>query len=342
MTGKLFAPAEPAAGMKSRLTGKRILITGGAGYLASNVIKLLGKIDCRVTRLERPGARRGSAPSPSMNILTADIREADLWERALDGIDVVFHLAAQTSVYVAWEDPLADLQKNVLPLLRLLETCRRKGWKPMVLFAGSATEIGVAANWPVNETAYEDPVTIYDLHKLSAEKYLKHYIREGIVRGAVLRLANVYGPGPKSSSADRGVLNLMMRKAIKGDPLTIYGDGRYLRDYVFVEDVAEAFLQTAENIENANGGHYIVGSGRGYTLAEAINLVADRVALKVGRRSEVRHIEPPVTLSAIESRNFVADTTRLAQATGWRARVDLTVGIDRTIDFFLSEPKETE
>jgi len=327
--------------MKNSLSGKQILITGGAGYLANNLLKLLADIECKVIRLDRPGTTFEMVSHPQTENVTADIREPDVWEQILKNVDVVFHFAAQTSVYVAMENPMADFQINVLPMLRMIEVCRRQVWKPIILFSGTATEVGLTSKWPVDETAYEDPVSIYDIHKLSAEKYLKHYVREGFVYGAVLRLANVYGPGPRSSSGDRGVLNLMMRKAIQGEPLIIYGDGCFVRDYVFVEDVAQAFVHTAINIGNANGKHYLVGSGQGHTLAEAINLVADRAALKIGRRPQVLHVEPPRTISSIESRNFVANTARLTEATGWRPRVDLVLGIDRTLDYFLHKRMET-
>lgn len=327
--------------MQTPLSGKRVLITGGRGYLAANVMRLLATAGCHVTRLDRTPGAIGSDAAPDIRRLYADIREADVWERALEGIDIVYHFAAQTSVYVAWQDPMEDIKANVLPMLRLLEVCRRKAWKPIILFSGSATEIGLTSDWPVDESVNDDPVTIYDLHKLSAEKYLKHYIREGLVRGAILRLANVYGPGPKSSSADRGVLNLMMRKAIRGEPLTIYGTGHYMRDYVFVEDVAEAFVQAAIHIEKTNGGHFLLGSGQGHTLAAAINLVAERAGLKTGRRVPVQYVEPPSGLSPIESRNFVANITRFASATGWLPQVKLSEGIDRTLEYFLSQEKVT-
>ena len=203
------------------------------------------------------------------------------------------------------------------------------------------TEAGIPTRLPVDETHPDTPITIYDLHKLMAESYLKYYSGQGIIQGAILRLANIYGPGPKSSSADRGVLNVMVRKALNGEPLTVYGKGDYLRDYVYVEDVARAFLMAGANIEPVNSQHFVIGSGQGCTLAEAFNLVAERVALKAGQPVPVTHVEPPTPQSPIEARNFVADTTRFWQATGWKARVSLTEGIDRTIDVFLSEGRNS-
>src|SRR6185369_8459534 len=198
----------------------------------------------------------------------------------LSNIDIVFHCAAQTSIYIAEQDLLADLNINVVPMVHLLETCREKGIRPTILFSGTVTETGLPSILPVNEEHVDHPITVYDLHKWIAENYLLHYARSSLVRGAVLRLANVYGPGPKSSSADRGVLNMMIRKALKGEPLTIYGEGNFLRDYIYIEDVASAFLEAAANIDELNGHYFIIGSGTGSTIADAIHLVADLVKRK--------------------------------------------------------------
>jgi nucleoside-diphosphate-sugar epimerase len=322
--------------MNSSLSGRKILITGGRGYLAANFIRQLAQSNCEIVRLERAGFAGSAGGVDGGRIELGELGDPAVWERVLEGVDVVFHFAAQTSIYTAWADPVADLEVNVLSFLRLLETCRRKSWQPAIFLASSATVVGLAEKYPVEESIREDPVTIYDLHKLAAEKYLKHYVREGMVRGAALRLANVYGPGPTSSSPDRGILNLMMRRAIKGEDLTIYGDGQYVRDYVYVDDVARAFVMAATHADNTNGGVFFIGSGRGQTIREAIELVGQRAAIKTGRSTTVRLVPAPAGLSVIENRSFVADTTRFSAATGWTPRVMLADGIDKTLDVFLA------
>ena len=320
--------------------GKKILITGGAGFLASGIARFLGDTECRILRLDMPGAAFPSlVVRARIEDWEADIRGISLWENVLDGVDVVFHLAAQTSVSIADRNPSADMSVNVAPLLGLLETCARKGWHPVVLFAGTATECGLTDMVPVDESLPDRPITIYDLHKLMAESYLEYFARRGAVRGAVLRLANVYGPGPRSSSADRGVLNMLIRRAIAGETLTVYGQGDRVRDYVCVDDVAEAFCAAVEAMDSVNGGHFLIGSGKGHTITQAVELVAERVAIRTGRRAPVTHVTPSRPLSPIEERNFVANITRFAKATGWVPRTNLAEGIDRTVDFFLSEKR---
>jgi nucleoside-diphosphate-sugar epimerase len=313
--------------------GKRVLITGGAGYIAANVVELLKNVDCSIVRLDRSGAKFSSVVGKAkVTDLGGDMCERTSWEKELDNVDFIFHFAAQTSVYTAHENPPADLNVNVLPMLHLLETCRAKDRYPVILFSSTVTIAGIPVSLPVSEAHPDCPITIYDLHKWMSESYLEHYVRQGDVRGASLRLANVYGPGPKSGNADRGVLNSMIRRALAGEELTIYGAGDFMRDYIYVEDVAWAFLLAGQRIEAINGQHFIIGSGQGSLIADTLNKVADRAAYKTGQRVKVTHVPPPPNLSPVESRNFVADSRRFIQMTGWRPTCSLVEGIDRTIE----------
>lgn len=324
----------------SGLAGQRLLITGGNGFLAANVVAQLADVDCQITRITRagtpaPGSVAGRVRGEQF---AGDIAQPAFWEAALPGADVVFHFAAQTSVYTADQNPAADWQANVLPLLTLLEVCRAQGHRPLILFAGTCTQFGLPERTPVDESCPDRPVTIYDQHKLAAESYLEHYVRNGWARGAALRLANIYGPGPVSGKPDRGILNLMMRRALKGEALTLFeGCGRLLRDYLCVTDAVAAFLAAAQHAEAVNGQHFVLASGEGHTLAQAFQLVAERAALLTGHLVPVTSAPAPAGLSRIEHRNFVGDSRRLQAATGWQPQTSLAVGIDRTLQFLRAE-----
>lgn len=321
--------------MKNYWSDKKVLVTGAAGYLAYSLLELLRDQCATIVGLVRPVASFVPLPGKAeTQMVQADVRDPSVWDAVIEGVDVIFHLAAQTSAVKANADPIEDMSSNVLPMVSLLESCRRAQSVPTVLFAGAATECGLTNCLPVDETVSDEPVTVYDLHKLAAENYLKYYVRQGAIRGATLRLANVYGPGPPSSNADRGILNLMVRRAIAGESLTVYGTGDYLRDYVFVEDVASAFVAAAEHVQAVNGGHYLIGSGKSHTIEEAIQLVAARVASRVGVEVPVMHAMPPNGLSPIDTRNFATSTQLFQGRTGWRAKVSLMEGIDRTIEFY--------
>lgn len=330
--------ADAANGPEKTWRFRRVLITGGGGYLAANVVRRLERTSTHVRRLCRRPADHAAGRSASVEDVVADVREPAIWERLIEGVDLVLHFAAQTSAHVAEVDPLEDHDVNVLPMLRLLESCRRRAHEPVVLFSGTVTQVGLTTAVPVDERSRDTPATVYDLHKWMAENYLGYYVRAGWVRGASLRLPNVYGPGPRSSSSDRGVLNVMIRKALSGEALEIYGDGMRLRDYLFVEDAAEAFIAAASRVEAINGRYVVVGSGEGWTIKDAVTLVAERVGRRTGRKVPVVHVESPRPESPIEARDFVANAGLFSSATGWSATVSLKDGIDRTIDAYLSDP----
>lgn len=319
--------------MKDFYKNKRILITGSSGYLATNIVDELKEIDCQIIRLSR--SRVTLIPQDcvaTIENISGDIRYQAVWDQLLKSdINVIFHLAAQTSVSVADENPTADFEVNVLPMLNMLESCRRSGKSPTILFAGTVTQVGIPGYLPVDEKHPENPITMYDFHKLMAEKYLKYYVKKGIVQGVCLRLANVFGPGPGSSSTDRGILNRLICKAVNGEALTIYGKGDNVRDYIYIADVVSAFLTAGAKIERINGQHFVIGSGTGHTIAEAVKLVAQHVEKKTELRVPVTNIERYTQKSLIETRNFIADISAFKHATGWSPSVNLTHGIDLTI-----------
>jgi len=313
--------------------GRTIAVTGAAGFLGGQLVSRLAGADCRIIRVARSAQPPLDLPlSASVLDVTGDAGDRGVWDRIADA-EVIFHFAAQTSVTSAADDPDRDFQANVTPMRQLLTMCRERGRRPTVMFAGTVTEVGIPSRLPVDEDAPDHPITIYDRHKLIAEQDLKAAAADGDVRGATLRLANVYGPGARGQRVDRDVLNRMIKTAIDGGPLTVYGTGEYVRDYVFVEDVVEAFLMAAVQPDRVNGRHFVIGSGRGIRIRDAFELIAARVELLTGRRVPVT-IEPVTRLSTIERRHFVADPSRFSAATGWRPSWSLTEGIDRTIEAF--------
>lgn len=325
--------------------GQTVVITGATGYIAQATARLLTKASCRLVRLSREPARLPYLAAASATLVAARWPLADFCSsadrRRAQGLlleaDVIFHFAAQTSATVAGQYPQADLSANVLPLLELLESLRGGGKRPAVVFAGTSTQVGMPQRQPVDERHPDRPVTVYDAHKLLCEHYLEHFTREGTVRGVSLRLTNVYGPGQEGGAADRGVLNRMVRRALGGDALTVYGDGAAIRDYIYIEDVAQAFLAAALYAETLSGGHFVIGSGQGHSLAQAFGLVAERVAALTGRALvAVLHVPPPADVDPITSRDFVADASSFAACTGWRPGVPLRLGIERTIQYNLA------
>lgn len=319
------------------MRGKTVAVTGAGGFLGGRLVDRLSRVECHIIRLGRsPLPPVDAAAAARVTDVIGDVGDRAVWDRLVDA-GIIFHFAAQTSGAAAASNPDADFRVNVMPMRHLLAACRQRGRRPVVLFAGTVTEAGIPSRLPVNEDAADDPITIYDRHKLMAEGELTAAALAGDVSAATLRLANVYGPGGPGRTGDRDVLNRMIKVALSGQPLTVYGSGEYVRDYVFIDDIIEAFWLAATHPERVSGRYYVVGSGRGVTVREAFELIAERVRLMTGRTVPVASADPAKALSPIEQRSFIADPARFAAATGWHPAVSLSAGIDRTIEALTCE-----
>lgn len=316
---------------------KIILVTGAGGHIGSAIVSALAERRCRIVRVSRSGQLPKIAGRAEITDVAGNISASSVWKVGFkDGVHVVFHFAAQTSAFTAERRCISDVNDNVVPMLQLLTACGDLKKRPVVIFAGTVTQTGITRRTPVSERRADNPVTIYDLHKLHAESYLKYFSRQKVVEGVSLRLANVYGPGRAQSSADdRGFLNLMIRKALNLEVLTIYGKGENVRDFVYIDDVVGAFLAAARHAELLSGKHFVIGSGFGCSVAEAVLLVARLVKARLGKVSAIVHVPEPDHRLSIDRRMFVADTRSFRLGTGWRAKTALAAGIERTIDSYM-------
>ena len=317
---------------------KRILITGAAGYLATNLILQLREIDCHIIRVDLPGAMFTPVTGKAcVDDIEGNISHCAVWMANLESVDVVFHLAAYEHKHGSEFNPIPDLEVNSLSVLHLLEVCRLKKYSPRIIFASSSNLVGLPAQLPINETFQDDPLTIYAIHKLASERYLQYYTREFGQHSIALRLANVYGPVLNIQASVRVVLNRIIYRALKGEKILLYRNSACIRDYVWIDDVVAAFLAAAcIGNEYATGQYYLIGSGSGYPIADVLRMIADKVAQHTGKKTIIEE-DINATLEPIEWRNFVADTSRFTEATGWKAGITLDEGIDRVIDYFLSE-----
>ena len=174
--------------------GKRVLVTGSSGYLGSKLVRLLAGVRCELHCVDRLPERQGlGETAASLHFHRADIRKKTALAKLAAGADVIFHFAAQTSAQEADADPAGDFRLNVLPLFNMLEACRAGAVRPVIVFASTVTAYGMNPRLPVNEREADQPITMYDVHKAAAEKYLLNYCAAAWRDDA--ELANVYGPG---------------------------------------------------------------------------------------------------------------------------------------------------
>ena len=319
-------------------SNKRILITGASGYIAWNLIRQLAQFDCTIVCFSRNMAKIEKPEGKAkLEFIESSYQDESAFQKAVHNVNITFHLASQTSVYEAEKNPLADYEANVRPIQLLLEACRKSETCPVIVIAGTSTQCGMPETLPVDENVADDPITTYDFHKLQAERWLKFYTRQSWIKGVSLRLTNVYGPGPKSSSADRGILNLMISKALCGEELTVYGSGEYIRDYIYIDDVVSAFLSVPIHINDLKGKHFVLGSGVGTTIHDAIELVGELVSQQTGNKVAVKMVDLLPDLMQIEFRNFVADINQFTTVTDCRPGFVLSKGISATIASSLTE-----
>lgn len=305
---------------------RTVVVTGGYGYLGTGLTDRLRASGAMVRRSSR--GRPEAAGNKEAWI--GDLTDPEFCCRLINGADAIFHFSAQTSVPVAQADPFADLQANVHTTLTLLEACRTVSRPLPFVYAGTATETGFTEDSGARDHVVDQPATVYDANKLAAEQLIGVYTTQSVVHGVTLRIANVYGPGAAKSVGERGVTNKMIAHAMAGKDLTYYGDGFCLRDYVYIEDLLEAFLRSAAAANEAQRRSYAVSGGKGYSLREAFELIADVVATLGYPRATVRSAPWPEGTHLIDRRSYVADIAPIGEFCGWRPTVSLSEGIRLT------------
>lgn len=303
--------------------GKRVLITGASGFIGSALTERLLDLGARVSCQSR--SRRSSVRAEEW--MEFDLIDAKDSLRDVPGWDAVFHVAGQTSIAAARDDPMAALRDNVMGFAHLLDALRAHSQAPLVIFAGTVTQVGLTESPELTEDLTDHPVTFYDVTKLMAELLLMQYVREGWLAGCSLRLATVYGAVGPGRASDRGIIDRVFQQALDGRPLSVFGTGQYLRDYIHISDVVDAFLAAGTYRERVNGRTFLIGSGKGIYLLDAFRCAAELAEELTGQKVPIYEVDPPEGLSAIDFRSAVVASRSFTDATGWEPRYELSTGL---------------
>jgi UDP-glucose 4-epimerase len=318
----------------SSIRGARVLITGGAGMIGSTIAHLAVKSGARVTILDAMLPAYGGnlfnleGIFEDIKFVQGDIRDGSLVKSLVADMDLIFSLAGQVSYVDSNTDPLLDLDINCKGHLQVLEACREAKSKARLVFASSRFVYGRIDYNPVDENHPFNCLSIYGIHKLAGEKYYRFYQEAYGLDTVSVRIANPYGPRQQMKHSKYGILNWFIRLALEGKPLTIYGEGRQGRDYIFVEDLAEAMLGLAQAPE-VSGEVYNLGSATSTPFIEMARLVADAVP-----GTQVQQVEWPADRYFVETGDYLSDIGKISGAMGWQPRTSLKGGISRTVAYY--------
>jgi UDP-glucose 4-epimerase len=301
----------------------RVMVTGASGHLGLRLVSALSKMGCSVFAVSR---RNSFSEHANVTHILHDWREPITFD--VPKVDVIFHLAAQTSSYNARKDVAGDINTNVLGTVQLLERVVKSNAQPVFIFTGSMTEYGMTSAEAADEKVPLSPQTFYDVAKLTTEMYIEQFAREGwLSQSITLRFSNIYGSISQEQRADRGFLDRSIWRALSGETLTYFGSGEYLRDFLYIEDAIDALLAAVVRAERLEIPAFNVGSSSGTTIKEALLLVAREAETLTGIPVLVKQTEFPVDSYQIEKRNSVANSTAFRESSGWEPRVVLKSGI---------------
>ncbi|HAO68136.1 MAG TPA: NAD-dependent epimerase [Verrucomicrobiales bacterium] len=313
---------------------KKVLITGGGGFIGSNLARALVAQGARVTIVDSLIPQYGGSLFNIENIRemvhvnVCDVRDPHAMKHLVQGKDFLFNLAGQTSHIDSMTDPQTDLEINASAQLSILEACRLNNPEIKIVFASTRQLYGKPDYLPVDEKHPVRPVDVNGINKLAGEWYHLLYNNVYGIRACALRLTNTYGPGMRVKDARQTFLGIWVRQLLEGTPIKVFGDGEQLRDFNYVDDCVNALLLAGAN-EQANGKVYNLGS------PEVIGLKAlaeQIVSLGFGGSYEL--VPFPEERKAIDIGDYYSDFSLISMELGWLPEVNLQKGLLNTIEYY--------
>ncbi len=314
------------------MTMPHALVTGGAGFIGSHLCEALVERGWRVTCFDNlsTGCRDNVShlKGRRFSFVEGDVTDSAILEELTEGIDALFHLAAMVSVPMSMEHPLSCHEQNVTPLLRLLDIARRKGFP--IVYASSSAVYGEGGTKPLKEDDPPAPQSPYGATKLIDEIYASMAHRAWKVRAVGLRLFNVYGPRQNPNGEYAAVIPRFIEALTTGKEVKIYGDGRQMRDFIFVRDVARAFIAAAERSHKLGGRVFNVASGVAVSINELYALISSIIGV-----TQTPVFEPP---RPGDIRYSAADVKNMKAELGLGEVTPLAEGLRETAIYFAEMP----
>ncbi len=314
--------------------GKKVLITGGLGFIGSNLARRLLALGAEVTLVDSLIPEYGGNPfnvhdiRDRVAVNVCDVRDPFAMAYLLQGQDFLFNLAGQTSHVDSMTDPRTDLDINAGAQLAILEACRKANRGIKIVFASTRQIYGKPDYLPVDEAHPIRPVDVNGINKLAGEWYHLLYSNVHGIRACALRLTNTYGPGMRVKDARQTFLGIWVRLLVEGKPIQVFGDGEQLRDFTYVDDCVDALLAAGAS-DTANGKVYNLGSDEVVSLKTLAGMVT---ALQPGASYSL--VPFPPERKAIDIGDYYGDSSLIAGELGWRPAVSLREGLRRTVEYY--------
>jgi UDP-glucose 4-epimerase len=317
--------------------GSRVLITGGMGFIGSNLAHRLVELDAQVTLVDSlipiyGGNQRNIAGiEHRLRVNIADVRDEYSMNYLVQGQDYLFNLAGQTSHLDSMTDPYTDLEINCRAQLSILEACRKHNPHLKLVYASTRQIYGKPDYLPVDERHLLHPVDVNGVNKMAGEWYHILYNNVYGIRACALRLTNTYGPRMRVKDARQTFLGIWIKRLIDEEPIQVFGDGSQIRDFNYVDDVVEALLLAGAS-SAADGGIFNLGSDETINLRDLAALMID---INGGGSFEI--VPFPPDRKAIDIGDYYADYRLIQGRLGWRPKVPLREGLRRTLEFYRRE-----
>ncbi len=315
---------------------KRVLITGGLGFIGSNLAHRLVGLGANVSVVDSlipeygGNLRNVAGLERRLKINISDVRDRHSLPFFLKTQDYLFNLAGQTSHMDSMTDPETDMEINCRAQLSILETCRRHNPSIRIVFASTRQIYGRPDYLPVDEKHSLRPVDVNGINKLAGEQYHLLYSQVHGIRSTVLRLTNTIGPRMRVKDARQTFVGVWIKAVLSGEPIEVWG-GSQLRDFTYVDDAVEAFLLAAAHPRSV-GAVYNLGGTAPISLQDLA-----RVVVQAARKGEFRLREFPADRKKIDIGDFYADGRLIAAEIGWRPRVGIEQAITKTLRYFRKE-----
>lgn len=314
--------------------GKQVLVTGGVGFIGSSLARRLVSLGARVTLVDSLIPTYGGnlfniediRDKVVLNI--SDVRDPHAMAYLIQGQDILFNLAGQTSHLDSMADPFTDLEINATAQLSILEACRKHNPGMRIVFASTRQLYGRPEYLPVDEKHPIRPVDVNGINKLAGEWYHLLYGQVYGIQATALRLTNTYGPGMRVKDARQTFLGIWVRNLIEGVPIKVFGDGKQLRDFNYVDDVVDALLMAATN-PKAVGQVYNLGSNEVINLGDLARLLVD-----IHGESGFEIVPFPPERKAIDIGDYYSDYSKIKTEIGWEPKVSLVEGLRKSLDYY--------